>query len=337
MLKVSVLGSVAFLLTLFMTQLLIRYSEKMGMIDIPNKRSSHTQPTPKGGGLGFFSVFTAIALGFYSFFPEYHSIVSPLLFGGPMVILLGWFDDRYCLPAFFRLFVHFLVAILIYVFVTQSFKIQLNISFLPEQFWINSIFCILFIAWFINLYNFMDGVDGQAASTAVVGSFLMAVVAGIHDSYKLSMIYCLVGYTVSGFLFYNWNPAKIFMGNTGSYFLGFIFASLALISKVHANVSFYSHIIIFGFFIFDTTFVLMCRLLKGKPLFRAHKTFIFHKLVKKGWSHGKISTFYVMVMVLWLFPLANLASIYDNLGLMVVMIAYFPLLIFAIYNQAGKT
>ena len=336
MLSVSILGSSVFLLTLFITRFLICYSKKMGMMDIPNRRSSHSQPTPKGGGLGFFVVFTMISLGFYSFLPEYRPIVSPLLFGGPVVILLGWFDDRYSLSVFFRLLVHFLVAILIYTFVTQTFKVQLNISFLPEQFWINSVFCIFFITWFINLYNFMDGVDGQAASTAIVGSLLMAVVANIHDAYKISMIYCLISYTVGGFLFYNWNPAKIFMGNTGSYFLGFLFASLALISKVHADVSFYSHLIIFGFFIFDTTFVLLLRLLKRKSLFKAHQTFIFHKLVKKGWSHGKISTFYVMVMILWLFPLANLASIYDSQGLVIVMVAYLPLLVFAIYNRAGE-
>ena len=336
MLSVSILGSVAFLLTLFITRLLIRYSGKMGMIDIPNQRSSHKKPTPKGGGLGFFLVFTIISLCFYSFSIEYRPLVSPLLFGGPVVVLLGWFDDRYSLPPLFRLFVHFVVAVLIYNFVTQGFNVQLNISFLPEQFWINSVFCVLFITWFINLYNFMDGVDGQAAFTAIVGSLLMAVVASLHDSYKISMIYCLIGYTMGGFLFYNWNPAKIFMGNTGSYFIGFLFASLALISKAHADVSFYSHLIIFGFFIFDTTFVLLRRLLQKKPLFEAHQTFIFHKLLKDDWSHGKISVFYVMVMILWLFPLANLASIYDTRGMMILMIAYFPLLVFAIYNRAGE-
>ena len=336
MLKVSILGSVAFLLTFFITRLLIRYSEKMGMMDIPNKRSSHSRPTPKGGGVGFFVVFILISLGFYSF-SDYHFIVSPLVFGAPVVILLGWFDDRYSLPPFFRLFIHFLVALFIYIFVTQNFEIQLNISFLPEGFWINSVFCVLFITWFINLYNFMDGVDGQAASTAIVGSLLMAVIAGIHDSYRLSVIYCLISYTVSGFLFYNWSPARIFMGNTGSYFLGFLFASLALISKVHANVSFYSHVIIFGFFIFDTTFVLIWRTMKKRPLFKAHQTFIFHKLMKKGWSHGEISIFYVMIMILWLFPMANLASIYDDLGLLIVLMAYFPLLILAVYNRAGET
>ena len=336
MLGVSVIGSVAFLLTLSITYLLIRFSKKIGMMDSPNERSSHAVPTPKGGGLGFFIVFTIISLGFYSFLPNYSPIVFPLLFGGPVVVALGWLDDRYSLPAVLRLFVHFLVAVLIYGLVTQGFLLPLNISFLPDHFWINFVFCVLFIAWFINLYNFMDGVDGQASCTAIAGSILMAVVAGIHGSYEISMIYCLIGYTVGGFLFHNWSPAKIFMGDTGSYFLGFLFASLALISKVHANVSFYSHIIIFGFFIFDTTYILFRRMLGGKPLFEAHQTFLFHKLMKKDWSHRRISTFYTMVMILWLFPLANLASIYDNWGMAIVTLAYFPLWIFAVYHQAGK-
>ena len=333
--KVSILGSSVFVASMLLTRTLIIYSHKLGMIDNPNNRSSHTNPTPKGGGLAFFLVFSLVTLGLFIFFPKYHEIVLPLLLGGPIVVFLGWLDDRYTLPATPRLLVHFIVAISIYAFVTNWFTVPMGISFLPDWPFVNAAFCVLFIAWFINLYNFMDGADGLASSTAVAGSILMAAVSAIHGSIELSVIYCLIAYTVSGFLFYNWSPAKIFMGDTGSYFLGFLFASLALISKIQANISFYSHIIIFGFFIFDATYILFRRALQRQPLFQAHKTFLFHRLMEKGWSHRKVSSFYTMVLVLWLFPLSNLASIYDMFGLIIVIIAYLPLLIIAIYNEAG--
>ncbi len=336
MLEVSVLGSCAFVATLLITRALIQFSNKMGMIDTPNIRSSHELPTPKGGGLAFFTVFTLITVWFHFFYPNYRPIVTPLLYGGPCVVILGWLDDRYSLPALLRLLVHFVVAFLIYALVTQWFKIDLDISFLPDLLWVNALFCVLFIAWFINLYNFMDGADGLSSSTAIAASILMAVVSIIHNAPEIAMVYCLIAYTVSGFLFYNWSPARIFMGDTGSYFLGFLFASLALISKAYADVSFYSHIIIFGFFIFDATYVLCRRALRGEPIFRAHKMFVFHKLLEKGWSHRKISALYSMTVVLWLFPLSNLASIYDDYGMIIVVIAYLPLLMFAIYNKAGE-
>ncbi len=336
MLEVSVVGSIAFLMTMILTKALIHFARPLGMIDAPNERSSHLIPTPKGGGLSFFIVFTLITTGLFWFYPEYDQIVKPLLFGGPFVVILGWLDDRYTLSALVRLVVHFFVAIVIYYFVTQGFTVSMNISFLPNFFWINFLFCIFFIAWFINLYNFMDGADGLASSTAIAGSALMAVVCYINGSSELAMIYCLIAYTVSGFLVFNWTPAKIFMGDTGSYFLGFLFASLALISKAYAGISFYSHIIIFGFFIFDTTYVLFRRIFRLERVFNAHKMFLFHKLMAQGWSHRKVSAFYTLVLILWLFPLSNLAAMLSDLGLVIVAVAYLPLLGLSIRYKSGE-
>ena len=336
MLAVSVLGSLAFLLSVGLTKVLIRYSQTLGMIDTPNLRSSHVAPTPKGGGLGFSIVFTVVAVGFYFLYPSYESIVLPLIIGGPWVVVLGWVDDRFHLSPSFRLLVHLLVALLILGLVTQGFEQPLTISFLPTSWWVVGPFTVLFIAWFINLYNFMDGADGLASSTAISGSVVMGVVSAVHGSPELAMIYALIAYSVGGFLVFNWSPAKIFMGDTGSYFIGFLFASLALIGKAHANVSFYSHIIIFGFFICDTTYILFYRFFTGKPLFKAHRSFTFHKLMKQGWGHRRISAFYSLVLILWLFPLANLASTLDNKGLLIVAVAYLPLLGFGIYLKAGE-
>jgi len=337
MLATSIIGSLLFFLTVILTRALIQASDRMGMIDSPNNRSSHSTPTPKGGGLGFSIIFLIYALAMVFWRPDLSHLFYPLLFGAPAVLLLGWLDDRFTLSARFRLAVHFLVAIFVYFLVTDGFKDPMNISFLPDSIWVSGIFCVLFISWFINLYNFMDGADGIAASTAVAGSVLLAVISFFHGSGPIAGIYCVIGYTVSGFLVYNWQPAKIFMGDTGSYFLGFVFATMALICKAHADISFYSSIVIFGFFIFDTTYVLFRRALRMEKLFQAHQMFIFHKLMRtKNWSHQKVSVLYTSVMVVWLFPLANLASIYDDYGMLVVVVAYAPLLGLAIWTKAGE-
>lgn len=305
------------------------------MIDAPNERSSHVKPTPKGGGLGFFIVFTFILIVLYFQGNPFKSLAGPLLFGGPVVVLLGWLDDRFNLSAAFRLGVHLLVAVVIYGLVTRWFAIEFSISFLPNIFFLNFGFCILFISWFINLYNFMDGADGLAATTAIVGSSLLALICFLHGIEQLAVIYLLLAYTVGGFLALNWQPARIFMGDTGSYFLGFIFASMALICKVLAHISFYIHIIIFGMFIVDATYTLGMRALRRQQVFQAHRQFAFHKLIAKGYSHAQIAVFYALVMIFWLFPMAQLASMYDAYGIVFVAISYFPLLVYEIYNRAG--
>jgi Fuc2NAc and GlcNAc transferase len=336
MLFVSLLGSLAFAATLALTYSLIKYSGRLGMLDVPNERSSHVQPTPKGGGLAFFTVFTLICAALYFWQQDYQSILFPLFVGAPVVVLLGWLDDRRSLSAWPRLMVHFAVSVIVYALITNNFQEPMSISFLPDIEWVAIGFCLLFIAWSINLYNFMDGADGVAASTGMVGASLMAVVAYFHGAPAIAMIYVLVAYCLAGFLVFNWAPAQIFMGDTGSYFLGFVFASLALISKVNASVSIYSHIIIFGFFIFDATYTLFRRALRRERLFSPHKMFLFHKLIAKGWSHSKVATFYAAVIIVWLFPLSSLAATFGPWGMAFVFIAYLPILLFAIYHKAGE-
>ncbi|MCB0377258.1 MAG: glycosyltransferase family 4 protein [Bdellovibrionales bacterium] len=336
MLTFSIVGSVAFASCLFLTRWLIKNADWIGMIDNPVARSSHDHPIPKGGGLAFFFVFTMILLFMYIFTPRYNDLTSPLLFGGPLVFLVGWMDDRFSLPPLPRLLIQFVVAIIILALVTKGFQLEVSISFLPANYWVVMAFCLLFIAWFINLYNFMDGANGLAASGTVIGALLLAAISYYHGAPAYALIYCLLAYTVSGFLYYNWGSATVFMGDTGAYFLGFLFAALALQCKIQANISFYSHIIIFGFFIMDPTFTLIMRAVRRQNIFAGHQQFAFHKLIARGWPHSKVATFYGLVMILWLFPLANLASIYDGWGMLIVCLAYAPLLAFEFAMGAGR-
>ena len=244
MLVLSLIGPVCFLACAVGTYILSCKASGAGLIDTPNQRSSHSAPTPRGAGLVFSLVYTLSLVGFLFMDRVPSVVVEPILYGAPIIVLLGWLDDRYSLSARIRLSVHFLVAFAIYVLITNGLEAPVQISFMPKDVWLNALLGIFFIAWFINLYNFMDGSDGMAGSMAVTCSVLLASINFFHGIETVSVVYGLIVYTIAGFLVLNWQPARIFMGDTGSYFLGFLFATLALTTKIYSSLSFYSHIII---------------------------------------------------------------------------------------------
>jgi len=335
MLIISSLGTLGFVVCFCLTLGLRSWSKRLGLIDVPNSRSGHSIPTPKGGGLAFCLSFFLVTGSMILLGVLPKDIAFPLFFGGPVVAILGWVDDRFTISAWIRLIVHFMVAIFICYLVTGWGQVPIEISFLPKVPWLNFIFCIFFITWCINLFNFMDGADGLVTSVSIVASLLLAVVAYSHGAENLVSIYVVFAYCLFGFLLHNWPPAKIFMGDSGSYFIGFFFSVMALISKLYSNISFYAHIVLFAPFICDTTYTLVMRFLRGERVYNAHRQQAFHKAIDSGWTPQKLSFMYITITILWLFPLANLAVLYNLFGIVFVIIAYLPMILFQVYFKAG--
>jgi Fuc2NAc and GlcNAc transferase len=211
-----------------------------------------------------------------------------------------------------------------------------TISFLPDLPWLTAGFCILFIAWFINLYNFMDGADGLATSIGMVGSGLIAILSYIAGNVDLAIIYVVLAYALAGFLIFNWHPAKVFMGDSGAYYLGYIFGSLALVSKMYYDSSLYVHLIIFGLFIVDATWTLIRRAVRRERVFMGHKMHAFQKLIAKGWGHARVTSLYVLITVLWLFPMAYFSMNYSLYSFYFLVAAYIPIFGFVLYARAGE-
>lgn len=152
-----------------MTYFLIHNARHFGLIDVPNERSSHSTPKPRGGGIAFVAAFFLGVTVLYQMGILDRHWVLPLLVGGPLVAIVGLMDDRRSVPAMIRLLIHFMAASVTYIVVTLGFSIPVEISFLPTNSpFLTMLFCIFFIAWMINLYNFMDGIDGLAATQGVV-------------------------------------------------------------------------------------------------------------------------------------------------------------------------
>lgn len=326
----------AFAISVGVTLFLLRRFDKFGLVDIPNERSAHFTPTPRGGGLSFIFSFIMGAAGLILAGVIRQEWLLPVLSAGPMIAIVGIMDDRRSMSAMSRLFTHFSAAFVVYLLVTKGFEVNLNVSFVPEG-WpiVTFIFCLFFVAWMVNLYNFMDGIDGLAATNAVVCGVCLAGLAWWQNQTELASVYILLAASVAGFLVFNWAPAKIFMGDSGSTFLGFVFATLALTAKGFANVPFVANLIVLGCFIVDATYTLLVRAVRGKRVHQAHRDHAFQHAVQTGWSHRRTVIFYSGITLFWLLPMAVGALVYDRLALLFLVIAYTPLVGVQIYFKAG--
>lgn len=182
----------------------------------------------------------------------------------------------------------------------------------------------------------MDGADGLAASTAIVCSVILSGFTFVLGAEELAIAYFVIGTSVAGFLPWNWQPARLFMGESGSYFLGITFASLALIGKVELGLSMYPTIILFGLFIVDPTYTLVIRVFRRLNPLKPHRHFAFHKLLKRGWSHKKVSILYSLVAVFWLMPMAYLSLVFNDYAFYILVISYMPLICYTIFVKAGN-
>lgn len=325
--------------TVFLSGVLTYYYRRwafyLGIVDKPNGRSSHKRATPRGAGVAFF-ISTNIALAILVLLDLLSlNYTLPVFLGGPVVMIMGYWDDIKSVNPFLRLFVHFIVSVFIFSLLSAGFTRVVDISFLPLWPWLTATFCILFIAWFINLYNFMDGCDGLAAGVGMVGAGLIAIISYVYGFNDLSIIYLIIAYSLAGFLLFNWSPARVFMGDSGAYFLGYVFGALALVSKMYYETSLYVHLIIFGMLIVDSTWTLLRRLFRGEKVYLPHRLHGFQKLIDRGWGHARVTSIYILVTILWLFPMALLSMSYKEYSFLFLVLSYVPPFLALLYVGAG--
>jgi Fuc2NAc and GlcNAc transferase len=253
------------------TYLIREYALKKNILDIPNDRSSHYMPTPRGGGLAIVvSFFIGITYLFFDGLIE-QKLFLALLCSLPLVIV-SLLDDIYTLTS------------------KVKFLIQV-ISVVPALFFLESlnIFNTIFVLWLINLYNFLDGIDGYASMEAIFVSVASYLIFN-HEALILIAIASL------GFLPFNWQRASIFMGDVGSTFLGFVFG-IFTVYYTHSIGDFIVWILLFSVFILDATFTLMKRLLNKENIFQAHKKHIYQRAVQSGLSHQRVVLYALVVNI----------------------------------------
>lgn len=322
------------LMAWWLTGLMRRYALRSHLLDVPNARSSHVQPTPRGGGVAIVVSFllatgASVAAGVLP-----GGLGAALIGAGSLVAVLGYVDDRRSLSAGFRLTGHMVAAAWVVACVgpigpVPLFGVQVDIP------WLSVALCWLFIVWMINLFNFMDGIDGLASAEAVAvalgGSFLWWWVQPT-GAWSLGVLFAAAA---AGFLLWNFPPARIFMGDAGSGFIGLCLATLALWSARGQPALFWSWLVMLGGFMVDSTTTLLRRYRRGERVHEPHRNHAYQYAARLVGAHRPVTLGMTAINVLWLFPWALAATNGWVDGLVAVVVAYIPLVVLAFRLKAG--
>lgn len=268
-----------------------RFSRPEGgfyLLDRPNARSLHTRPTPMSGGIAMLTAFALAAVLACLSEPNMQSSLWICL-SASIIFIISFIDDCFNISALLRLMIHFVAATLL---LTQT-ELWLLAVPLPgitwnAPLWLAFPMSLLFVVWMTNLYNFMDGMDGIAGSMALFGFGTFALLAGLAGETTFMLMSLLVACAATGFLVFNFPPAKIFMGDAGSSSLGFLAAAFSLWGAQLEIFPFWAALLIFSPFIVDATVTLLKRLLRGEKIWEAHKTHYYQRLVQLYGSHKPV-------------------------------------------------
>lgn len=322
-------------ISLVMTGALRRYALSRSLMDIPNARSSHSVPTPRGGGV-------AIVLAFLAALPVLAladllqwAVMWALLGAGAGVAVIGFLDDHAHIAARWRLLGHFVGAIWALFWLGGLPPLSLfGMSF--DLGWLGHALAALYLVWLLNLYNFMDGIDGIASLEAIcvcIGGALLFVLSGHAGEAALPL---LMAAAVAGFLFWNFPPARIFMGDAGSGFLGVSLGILSLQAAWVAPQLLWSWLILLGVFVVDATFTLLRRLLRGDKVYEAHRSHAYQYASRRFGRHLPVTLAVGAINLLWLLPIALWVGAGGLDGWLGVVLAYTPLLALAVRFRAGE-
>lgn len=301
---------ILFVLSLLLTYLIRQFSLKKNIVDIPNQRSLHKSPTPRGGGLAFvFLFYITVFLLYCNHFIQLKIFMT--LLGGIPIATVGYCDDVFNVKALWRAIVHLLSAIWSIAWLGGVPFLNFNghIFYAPILFFILAIFITV---WFVNLYNFMDGIDGLAGMEAVFVSSVAGCSLISHEFYAISIICFALTFSVLGFLCFNWPPAKIFMGDVGSGFLGFIFADFMWITNNNHQLSFPFWWILLSVFIVDATYTLIHRMIQKKNWRQAHREHAYQRLTQAGFTHKKVTIGILSANLLICLPMLDIYSHLQN-------------------------
>jgi glycosyl transferase, family 4, conserved region len=268
----------SFLLTPYIKQLAV----KIGAVDKPDKRKVHTQVMPRLGGL---AIYLATMLAIVCSMPITRDLLGILL-GGTWIVIVGVLDDKYSLPARVKLAGQMIAAVILVAF-------DVKIEWLNNPFggyfyleYLSIPFTVFWVISFINVVNLIDGLDGLAAGVSGIASITVILVA-VHQGYfPVATLTAALAGGIIGFIHYNFNPATIFMGDTGSMFIGYMLAAISIFGAVKsaATIALIVPAIALGLPIMDTAFAILRRYSNGRPIFQPDKGHLHHRLLAMGLS-----------------------------------------------------
>ena len=348
---VAIVVLIAFVVASMLTGWFRRYALKGGLLDVPNERSSHALPTPRGGGVAI--VLTTLAT--LPVLALLHVIewrtTQGLLAAGTLAAGIGYADDRAQLPILFRFAFQFVAASMILLFIGFQ-PITWAIPALEHVVWASGVLALLYLVWMLNLTNFMDGIDGIASVEVIsvcIGVALCTAIAPRLTSLPADPIVVgdallrrdgtiafalTLAAATAGFLRWNWPPARIFMGDAGSGFVGLLLGALALTAGTVSPALLWSCVILTGVFVVDATTTLFRRIARREKFYHAHRSHAYqHAALRHG--HRRVTATVGVINTVWLLPWAILAARGTLHGAVALVLAYIPLFAAALRFRAG--
>jgi len=307
-----------------------KFAIKYNIVSNINYRTLHEEPTPRGGGLVFGFVF--ILSIFFLYFQQHISHDLMLVFGVGSCFagLIGYIDDIVSISPFKKLIFQFLLAF----WVLTIFRVDLvGYSSLLNS-WQYFLVASFLLVWLINAYNFIDGIDGMAISAAIlIISTLVLTIYIVDDSrnsIELMLILLVLLASCIGFLFFNWPTASIFMGDSGSIFLGYCFGALIVYSTINDKISFFTWLIVFGYYLSDTTITTLIRIIIVKKWYGTHRSHAYQNLARVLKNHSIVTNGVIIYHLLWLLPLAISSVLMPEFKFLAVLLAFLPSIIWAV-------
>jgi len=318
-----------------LTGLVRRFALAHGVLDLPNDRSSHSKATPRGGGIAMVLTITVAMLVLAFLGIVQWRLLLALAGGGLAVAAVGFIDDRFTVRPGVRLAVHTAAAAWAVAWLgglpvldTGHHVIHLG--------WPGAALATLGIVWTLNLFNFMDGIDGIAASEAMFVAGAGTVLGVTGGSGEVSAVSLIIACACAGFLLWNWPPAKIFMGDVGSGYLGYVLAVLSLRASARDPVALWMWLILGAAFFVDATLTLVRRSLRGERVHEAHRSHAYQWLARRWQSHRRVTLVFLALNLLWLLPCALAASRRPDLALRLLLVACGPLVLLGALAGAGR-
>lgn len=328
--------SIALLASAVLTGVVRRFAHARGLLDMPNPRSSHSTATPRAGGIAVVLVLTAAVLILEQSGGIAAWLCWALLGGGLAVSAVGLLDDYRSVAPGLRLVVHAGAAIWAVWLVGVPGLLQTghHLTYLD---WAGSVCAVIGIVWVLNLFNFMDGIDGIAAGEAAFVSLSGALItlAG-SDPHGVATVGLVLGAACLGFLVWNWPPARIFLGDVGSGYLGYVLAVLSLAAARGNAAALWTWLVLGSLFLADATVTLIRRMARGEKIYQAHRSHAYQLLAQRWGSHRRVTLTVTAINVLWLLPCAVLTTVHPARAPWITLGALAPIVVVIVIAGAGR-
>ena len=331
--SILLLCSLLFFGSAILTGLFRWGAQRVRLVAVPVSRSAHSTSVPVGGGVSIVALILLVIV--YCYFTDQIPVNEfAALMAAVVIAIMGIVDDIKQLDVRWRIPAQFLASAFVVYCLGDVPAIDFGIFIFSESILLN-VLAVFALVWLLNLYNFMDGIDGIAATELIVVN-LVSLIIVINSDSALTLISASFAAAAGGFLLWNWAPAKIFMGDVGSSFIGFTLGVMALLSLHHGSMTVWTWVLLLGVFIVDATLTLLVRYRSKNRWHEGHASHAYQNAARHYKSHAKVTITVVLINLFWLGPLAWLSMQYPKMGLLITAIGLLPLLLLAKLFGAGR-